>query len=59
MKLERVNHEFLRRYFAPGSQPTIKTLHNWINSKKIPGGYKMGGRYFIDTELWPPGGGPR
>jgi hypothetical protein len=36
--------------YATGSAPTLSTLRRQVKDEKIPGGRKLGGRYFVDLD---------
>lgn len=41
--------EFRKKYFAPGSEPDIKTIKSDIDNADLPG-MKIGTRYYIDVD---------
>jgi len=41
--------QFRKEYFAPGSQPDIRTLKKYINEGALPG-KKIGKLYYVDTD---------
>lgn len=47
MRLARLS-EFRRLYYTPGSAPSMPTLRARI--EEIPGGRRIGGRYYVDLD---------
>ena len=43
---------FCEKYFSPGSQPPRATLHRWLRTGKIRGATKVGGKWYVDEDLW-------
>lgn len=44
--------KFRQAYFEPGSAPTEVTLRSWIDNDEIPGGRRIGRRYYVDRDVW-------
>jgi hypothetical protein len=44
--------------FAPGSRPTAATVRRWIDGEKLPGGEKIGTKYYVDLDVWHARGNP-
>ena len=47
MRLAKLS-EFRQTFYTPTSAPALSTLR--ANIEKIPGGRKVGGRYYIDLD---------
>lgn len=43
---------FRKAYFEAGSQPTPATLRKWIDDDEIPGGRRIGTKYYVDRDAW-------
>lgn len=51
MRLAKLS-EFRRLIYTPASMPALRTLRAWIDADQIPGGQKLGGRYFVDLDAY-------
>lgn len=49
MRLAKLS-EFRSMYFTPDSAPTAETLRARIDREEIPGGRKIGRRYYVDLD---------
>lgn len=49
MRLAKLS-EFRRMRYAPGSEPSLKTLRARIDRGEIPGGTVEGKRYYVDLD---------
>lgn len=51
--------QFREQYFYDErSAPTMQTLRTWIDNDKIPGGRRIGNKYFVDIHVWEAGDDP-
>lgn len=51
-------HTWLEQEFAPADRPTPATVRRWIDGKKLPGGEKIGTKYYVDLDVWQARGNP-
>lgn len=53
MNRNRVSiQDWLEQEFAPGKGPTPATVRRWIDGEKLPGGEKIGTKYYVDLDVW-------
>lgn len=56
--MRRTIKRFADLEFEAGSSPSLATLRRWIDRDELPGGEKIGGKYYVDMDVWRARGNP-